>query len=482
MKKIIIHISLLLFIFELAGSQTLRVVRTDVDSSRAGTITSGKPFGFDIYLDSVQNCSVVSFELNYNRANFIKFSQINVTDFGSSKSLFSNTPKATSTLTEEKMTVAIFSGLPANLPNQYDNPRILHLEFVALPTTPNGSIVTFEFKNARATYFDESSDSTKEVGISSEALKYDVFGYVDVWPGDANNDGIVNSLDHSKIGLLLGIGSQTPNHRSFKRKSPSTMFYGQRVLLWDNKEATYADCDGDGDVSIGDGMVVFFNDAKSKSEIKDNTNQIQSPKFDEENFDNNILVPIYISSTSIIQSAAISLDITDIKKNFDIVGVKSGKLFEQKNINIIHHEINNEFNFLIGTYSKEQSPIGEGIIAYLALSAKGTLNNIISNLEIIKANGMTLSGEIVNLNTGFSTDIESEEYSPTVEQNGEILNININENSVLNIYNLSGEKIIENNLNLGNNLINISALQNGIYFINISNAKINFSEKLIILK
>jgi hypothetical protein len=135
------------------------------------------------------------------------------------------------------------------------------LRFTVARNAVNGQEVNFTFENAFATSFSEETGG-ESIELSGMDFSFIIHSYVDIWPGDANADGTVDAEDQNTIGLYLGEGSLTQNMRAFKRPSPSTRFYPQQVLLWDRPEYTYADCDGDGDVTVEDGMVVFLNEGK----------------------------------------------------------------------------------------------------------------------------------------------------------------------------------------------------------------------------
>lgn len=95
-------------------------------------------------------------------------------------------------------------------------------------------------------------------------LKIKVESYIDplctpgsdlVWPGDANNDGIVNLKDVNTISEFLGtIGNP--------RNSASSNWTNQKSTNWNRNidlNAKYADTDGDGDVDQTDLSAVILN-------------------------------------------------------------------------------------------------------------------------------------------------------------------------------------------------------------------------------
>jgi hypothetical protein len=73
-----------------------------------------------------------------------------------------------------------------------------------------------------------------------------------VWPGDTNDDGIVNQFDILPIGTYFG-------KTGARRRSASTEWFGQHATRWQPQEATYANADGNGQVDASDANVVTKN-------------------------------------------------------------------------------------------------------------------------------------------------------------------------------------------------------------------------------
>jgi len=73
-----------------------------------------------------------------------------------------------------------------------------------------------------------------------------------VWPGDTDDNGIVNQADLLPIGTYF-------NFAGPKRRNASIQWIGQYATRWQPKEATYADANGNGKVEVGDMDVVTIN-------------------------------------------------------------------------------------------------------------------------------------------------------------------------------------------------------------------------------
>ncbi len=75
---------------------------------------------------------------------------------------------------------------------------------------------------------------------------------VTVWPGDTNNDGLVDAIDVLAIGTYFGLSGPA-------RDDASTEWSGQIAEAWDPEAATYADTDGSGTVNHTDLLAVGLN-------------------------------------------------------------------------------------------------------------------------------------------------------------------------------------------------------------------------------
>lgn len=73
-----------------------------------------------------------------------------------------------------------------------------------------------------------------------------------VWPGDTNNDGVVNEADVLPLGIYWNVAGPA-------RENASTEWTGQPALVWVPEEATFADTDGSGTVNQTDLLAIGLN-------------------------------------------------------------------------------------------------------------------------------------------------------------------------------------------------------------------------------
>lgn len=126
-------------------------------------------------------------------------------------------------------------------------------------------------------------------------------GICDVWPGDANNDGVADNFDVLDIGQGYG-------YTGLVRTNASLVWTGQPAAVWtdtlpDGNNAKYADCDGNGTINADDTLAVTLNyglthqktDAPSKlgPEL-----YIEFPAVDSTQAGLPVQVPIYLGDSS----------------------------------------------------------------------------------------------------------------------------------------------------------------------------------------
>ncbi len=303
-------LSLFVFCSLDTSAQTIRLVRTDVDSGRASFITATQMFGVDVLVSGVKNCTGVSFELQYQGSKMVVFSNWKERELGR-KGTFAYDLSDTSTGVGS-VHIGALAGIAITDPG-IDNPRAVHLDFVVRPDAQNATPISFTFVHAQAVTSDSGG---RIVPLTSTTYSVVIHGFVNVFPGDADNNGVVDSRDATTVGSFLKQGSGSSNVRGYKREPCSTLWLPQPSLVWDSSKATYADCDGSGDVTLSDNLVVQINFGKAHS-ITKKINDIQqrlSTQFDQ----SLTRIPISIGSNSTLLGVALELQLLD--PNARVVG------------------------------------------------------------------------------------------------------------------------------------------------------------------
>lgn len=234
-----------------ASGQTLRFLRTD-PTTNPTAITATKLFGFDVLADSITSVTAVSFELRYTNAQYVRLAAWKPRQL-SQHSVYVIDLSDTATGTGS-IHIAALSGIAATEQGM-NSPTVLHLDFVVLPHAPHRLQVQFDAVNVEAVI---GGPVPQIVPLRAIPAIMQVHGFVNVYPGDANNDGRVDQRDFSTVALYLGQGS-SGQFRGYPRWPASTLWQPQRVLAWEQEQATFADCDGSGDITLADALVVKMN-------------------------------------------------------------------------------------------------------------------------------------------------------------------------------------------------------------------------------
>ncbi len=487
LKKASFLITFIMISLNFALSQEIKLVRTDVDSVRSNIITATFVFGVDVIIDSLQNCSNVSFQLKYDNSQYIKFSGYKIGAFRKipSSNVYLNPPSGESSTNEQIINISVFSGLAPG-ENEFDSPNVLHLEFVVLQSAPINQKVTFSFPKAEATAFVDSV--ARNIKLRTKNIIYKIHSFVDVWPGDANNDGTVNTDDYSAVGLYMRQGADNRNTRTFKRPTASTMWTAQRCILWDDAAATYADADGDGAVTVVDGLIVKLNDGLNKSQANTKGSSIQSNQNDYYNYipeqnSKNIKLPISPVLSNDIIAVTGNFNLSNLLRDFDFKGIEKGEALSNipSSVLISYNQENSKCDFFI-TPNSNLDKIKSGVIANIILSPKSN-SNLSPSIDLNNLQGMKTNGNLVYLNLT-SVD-ENLDYQTTIKyENNQIILCNLTDNIInIKIFSYQGTLINQTNEINSNTLsFDCSNYSSGIYFAVINSNNQNTIKPILIKK
>ncbi|MDQ1265168.1 MAG: hypothetical protein QG635_318 [Bacteroidota bacterium] len=452
-----------------AGAE-LKIIRTDVDSARSGFVTATYIFGFDVKIDSIKNCTALTFELQFNKTNYITFSEARTADFNG-KGKYYVIPDIDYLNDIGKISVAASASDDID-EKGFDNPRVIHFEFAVSQTAMPNETVTFSFLNIYAVVY---KDSIRDiVTLKNKSYNFDIHSFVNVWPGDADNNGTVNNLDFAVVAANFLTDSTAKASRRFKRINPSTLWFPQRVLAWDNHDATYSDCDGNGEITTTDMLVVTMNfDSAHSSTQKSQDNPLGMVIGQEitESGDY-IKIPIYVKSPERFIGIASKIDLSPLASDFELSGIEKGDIFTGSDI-LYFSNINNAANtadLAFSTTDRTKAAQG-GVLCYIAAKPKFA-NYSIPKILDIESTGLSSLGYFFTIEamTNIVEYSPSEEYSIFYSSEGDYLSLeiaNASENKIqLNIYDSRGEIASAYNLvsQHGKQNISTTELPTGLYF------------------
>ena len=489
------------------ATPTIRFERTDVEGKNSEFITATYSFGIDIIVDSLEHCSNVTFELYHNQTQYVNYDYY----LRSEDWLINNDWSQVVTIVHnsvdkstDKATIVIEAGTigPADI-NSPNNPKIIHLAFVVAPSAINGGILEFTIDKIRATYY--KSDENKIVDTLTPLtfkVSYNIHSFVNVWPGDTDCDGKVDTYDNAVISLYLTYPKNCS--RSFKRQNPSVLWQPQLCIAWDTLSATYADCDGNGMVTSSDYAIVYLNYDSLHFDFCKVNGPVATPMDDNmqlvcENgnisrlgitkFDNTFLsgdnktIPISIENydKDIVGVAGI-IDYSDL--NIEIEGIKSGDLFGNQ---VITHFFNNKDTkmaaFCIAMYKNIPFEIAGNNIAELYIKTNETdKDEALQNIIVSDFIAFNNNGDIQKLKQKYtSVELENEANFYIAVIDNKIILHNVEDVKSIFILDYMGTEVANYTAN-NTHTYSIAELNNGVYFVLAKNNNKIYTYKFIIYK
>ncbi|MCX6152915.1 MAG: hypothetical protein NT007_02015 [Candidatus Kapabacteria bacterium] len=464
------------------NAQRFALLRTDVDTARANFVTATFSFGIDIKLDSIRKCLGFSFQIQYDQVNYIKFSNCKIIDFPKSSELV-----YINQADENSNTGTLYIAASPKNPKDtlgIDNPKTVHIEFTVSQTAPHLQNLNFQFLKSEAVVYTDSG--RVRVKLPNSLFTYKIHGFINIYPGDADNNLMVDNQDFTTIIQFLGLGINTKASRSYRRQNASTLWFPQRVLAWDEVAATYADCDGNGRITTVDMLVARMNFKKIHSEAQKSKNETQSLNKTEHKSlltSNSVLLPVYAECPMPFIGTAGTISYADLDNDFDVIGLSDGNMFKG-NGNFLWYSISKDtktIEFAYITDDDNAAAVKSGILLNLVAEPKagsGTNNCLPKLLECTASNNVTMF-PLNQITDVLETPASDAEY--TVSDKGEYFEITLNNGiqsvESVNIYNLLGESIpTQINFSDNSNVIYINkiALSEARYFI-----KITTPEKII---
>ena len=206
--------------------------------------TAGSEFWLDIQVGAnaqpVTDLFGISFELNYNNTNFIEYLSSEAGVFMGSDVIFVPTPD------DPNGRVAIGVTRKSGAGGVNGNGTVARIKFKIIENTPNGTQIDFAINDVNAT---DPNGTTINLLPQSATI---TINSILVWPGDTNNDNLVNQADILPIGLYW-------HSTGFLRTDASMNWVGQPCSSWSPENATFADANGDGIVNQTDILPIGLN-------------------------------------------------------------------------------------------------------------------------------------------------------------------------------------------------------------------------------
>jgi len=369
---------------------------------------------------------------------------------------------------------------------------------------PQQENITLTLTNITATQSDGSSLNLETCGTSIINFS----SCIEVWPGDANNDGVVNVSDLLRIGLHYNKTGPARNSDSPNNWVAQCVSSG-----WNPEAAAYADCNGNGLVNAGDVLAIGLNYGRThgtmaKVSTKEETDsKVWMQVYDKHNLPKtlkslNVGEEFYLSiqGSSLNKTAGLAFSLEFEGGILELVEgeLQVGKIFDEDAL-IIAHQIIEENKIEIGLSNKNGNKIskeGEIVRVKLKLKTKDNLKVYIKEMIQMNTDGeyMVSVMDTDNLESQLSGNKEIEEYTlsnyPNPFNPMTKIEFSIPEQSRVDmkIYNVLGEEVAEliggRELEGGKYEVewDASNLPSGIYIYSLRTNNNTIVKKMLLIK
>jgi hypothetical protein len=327
----------------------------------------------------------------------------------------------------------------------------------------------------------------------------------DVWPGDANSDGIVDNLDVLELGLHY---TQTGTPRASVSNTWQSYFANNWTgTITNGKNVNHSDCNGDGTINDNDTLAIYNNYGLTHA-FKPEQTAVINPQL--------IIVPdqafvtkgnwgtasIYLgdATTSInnVNGVAFTVDFdnTLIETNSIYIEYQNSFIDAGQNLHFRKLDFANSKLFTATTHTINNNVSGNGLIAKLHYQIKSSLTtDEVLNIGLSQANQSSASGVITPLTTGTGTLMAIGASVGLQELNGNLISISPNptngsltinsktELQKIEVVAITGQVLLSEVPTNVSHTMNLDNFANGIYFVNLyQNNRIVKREKVVLNK
>jgi hypothetical protein len=327
----------------------------------------------------------------------------------------------------------------------------------------------------------------------------------DVWPGDANSDGIADNLDVLELGLHY---TQTGAPRAITSNAWQSYFANNWTgTITNGKNLNHSDCNGDGIINDNDTLAIYNNYGLTHAFKPAQTNTV-NPQLSIVPDQTSVVkgtwgsASIYLgdatTSISNINGLAFTIDFdnTLIETNNIYIEYQNSFIDAGQNLHFRKLDFANSKLFTATTHTVNNNVSGFGKIATLHYQIKSNLaTDQVLNLGISQANQSDASGAIVPLSSGTGTLMALGASVGLQELNGNVVSVSPNptngsltihsktELQKIEIVSITGQILLSEVATNGSHTLHLDNFANGIYFVNLyQNNRIVKREKIVLNK
>ncbi|MGB1120535.1 MAG: T9SS type A sorting domain-containing protein, partial [Saprospiraceae bacterium] len=374
--------------------------------------------------------------------------------------------------------------------------------------TLNNAVLTFVNDSCFTIYGDYLGTDTVTLASANEVVNFYITVVNGVWPGDTDDDALVNNVDLLNIGLAY-------NTVGVPRSSQSIQWNGYLADDWsmtfpNGLNAKYADANGDGTINANDTMAIVQNWGLTYNKNGGGngvTIYLETAALTITN-DSIITIPIMLgnaqSPVSSIYGLAFSVTYNWelVKDGTAYISFDSTWLGTNQNMIAIQKDFyNNEIIEAAVTRIDGNNVNGFGQIGTLGFTIQDDIirggDSLFSfnvlNIQAVESDASTVDLQGQNQDIYWQTLIDIANNTQNVNLSNDIniypnpatdfLNIETKglQIETIEIYDLTGRQILQNQ-NLINNKLEISTLSNGFYIVHIKTNLGVWNEKIMVVK
>ena len=284
---------------------------------------------------------------------------------------------------------------------------VARIKFHLYTSTPDQTQLVFTLNQVSA-----NNSGGGAITLNPATLSITANAGITVWPGDTNNDGIVNQADVLPVGLnWQRVGPS--------RTNASLSWNAQICQPWNPESATYADATGDGIVNQGEIQAIGLNWHKTHSLFK--TIVMRSVK----GANSGVILPV-IENHDLHQEFYTFVDVKNVSNLFgvsfvinypsnqiDVLSVENGDFFGNDAISYSNIDaINGKVNIGISRKAGQPESNGSGTIVKIKMKTKqNVLSGTSINITLGEVSANDSEGNMIDLsiqNCSFITNVSQE--------------------------------------------------------------------------
>lgn len=328
----------------------------------------------------------------------------------------------------------------------------------------------------------------------------------DVWPGDANSDGIADNFDVLELGLHF---SQTGSPRGATSNAWQSYFANNWTgSISSGKNVNHSDCNGDGSIDNNDTLAIYTNYGLTHA-FKPAEQAVVNPQLSV--VPDQIVVTKGNWGTSSVFLGEASAPIANINGlaftvSFDQDLIDANSFYIEypasfinagnQNLSFAKSDFANGKLYTATTHTITNNVSGNGKIAVLHYKIKSTLvTDEILNIGVTQARQSNANGVLMPLTTGTGSvtaigasvgmDELSNGNSIGIYPNPANASVTIHSGTLLEkveVLSLTGQTILSERISGIDYKLNLTEIANGVYFVNVYTADQKVSRKKLIVQ